>query len=263
MDESAKESEGHTFNYFIVKGPFEEGQRINAGFGTLFTVDYTLTYSRSQFEPLRQASITNRKRIKESPTSNDLISFDQLKVRSDLTEEEISDILAAWKAVIDFNGGELFHEQDKTKERVKMYHNADIRGTTIGIENFKDKQMMECTEIAAICHDLFSANEQYESIFIQGVTYPSPDRAEGHNFVIVRNRNSSKYFLLDMAFHSKIKRTDAESTVIRVPFYSVLNEMQIEALQKGLNIECSFGEDTHTYRIGTPYTPEGSYKSKF
>lgn len=255
MDKTAElEQSQERINLCFHKGPFKEGEKISAGWSLVS--DMELTYRGKDFEPVRVLFDTYRKNIgKPSPPDKRLM--DELERGDKITASQARDLVSALKAIEDFNGGDLSNNLSASRDRSRLYKDSAVR--EVGIGEFKGKQMIQCSEIAILLHDIFSHTNNYESIFVESAVTYLGDEAQGHSFVLVRPLSGeSRYLLLDFSY--QVTLADRSKSV---PFCSSLSKDQVEGLEKGEDISCEMLGVKHTYRIGTPFTPSGSWKSSF
>lgn len=178
-------------------------------------------------------------------------------VLSDAEAELISKIAST---VVKFNGGQISESYDPVeinKRRNRAYFNTDI-DIVANLSSFQDRGIVACAE-ASVISQIISHKIQDYHIARSDVVSMAEDKehAGSHSLNFLINNKTGKVILFDLAY-GEVKEKDGKKLL--VPFVAVLTDDQKTLLENGKNTVVSSVSDERTYRIGTPFTPSGTWK---
>ena len=217
--------------------------------------DYLITYTDKDIELLNNLW----SELSANPeTYESYIQF----LGNELTESEKTFVAKAAAAIVDLNGGGI-GESAKTDEefkalssaRTKMYINTDVF-RTVTLSDIKGKGIVLCAEASLIVQALSNKIDGYHVASAQ-VVVNADSSPEGHQINFLANKDGSRVILVDTVYGQKIE-TDGKNII--VPIVALLSTSQIDSLEKGQNVSIDTPMGKRVYRIGTAYTPPGTWK---
>ncbi len=246
-------------SYFLKRSVFGEGEKIDVG--TTFFDELSFYFKEIDFKELRKMVEEMLANPASEFSGEDIILLQTLVKSGKLHEDEAKIILVLWRVLEKYNGGELTHGELKAKERVDMYLRADRsrKFVPVGLKDFKGKQFMECVEIATVVHDAVAHTDaKNQSYAIRGLVYHEDGTTEPHMFNVLALNGSVRFMLVDMSYH--VARQNTDDKISRIPFVALLEPDQLQNLQAGQRFDVTFLDVSHSYRVGTPHTPSGTFK---
>jgi len=185
---------------------------------------------------------------------------------SALTKDEISFIAQVAATIVNLNGRQIGEEDvanrdqlgELDKKRLRAYENTDI-GKVVSLSDIQGKGFVMCAEASLIGQGLSQYCEGYHVASATVVSRADTKSAEGHELNFLISDDENRVILFDVAY-GVIKEVNGKK--ILIPWVTLLTTSQVADLEKGKNVSLEAMGEKRAYRIGTPHTPSGTWKTQ-